>query len=66
LLVLGGTGFVGKTIIGEATKAGWKITSLSRRGRPKDDSDAELSGVDWQQGDATDPALVKKLVSEGE
>lgn len=63
ILVLGGTGFVGRAFIGEARKAGHSVVSLSRRGKLADEKD---DGVTWIRGDASDKAILEKLVkSEG-
>jgi hypothetical protein len=59
LLVLGGTGFVGRTFIQAASrKLDCEITSVSRRGKLEDEKD---SSVRWISGDATDGQLLTSL-----
>ncbi|CAM9667109.1 unnamed protein product, partial [Choristocarpus tenellus] len=68
LLILGGTGFIGSTIAKMAVKSGFQVTSLSRRGAPSPDTDPEsypANGVEWLQGDATDPAVVSDVIKNG-
>jgi len=60
ILVLGGTGFVGRTFITEARKAGHSVVSLSRRGKLPDESD---DSVTWVRGDASDRQTLEKLIS---
>lgn len=51
LLVLGGSGFVGRAICREAAIRNWAVTSLNRRGAPND-CDEHLKRVNWIKGDA--------------
>lgn len=48
ILVLGGTGFVGNKFIKEASKLGYDIVSISRRGRRVDES--ENNRIEWLSG----------------
>ncbi|CAN0527566.1 unnamed protein product, partial [Scytosiphon promiscuus] len=41
-----------------------QVTSLSRRGTPSQDSDP-IDGVTFLQGDATDPAVLKRVIAGG-
>ncbi|MGW4800681.1 NAD-dependent epimerase/dehydratase family protein, partial [Nonomuraea sp. NPDC004297] len=34
LLVLGGTGFVGRVVVEEALATGWEVTTFNRGGQP--------------------------------
>ncbi|CAM9196933.1 unnamed protein product [Ectocarpus sp. 4 AP-2014] len=65
ILVLGGTGFIGSTVSRIAVDSGCEVTSLSRRGTPSPDSDP-LPGVKFLKGDATDPAVVQQVISDGD
>lgn len=62
VLVLGGSGYVGREVCRRAVRRGWQVTSLSRRGVNPEAGDPALDAVDWRGGDATDPATVKSLV----
>ena len=54
VLVLGGNGFVGSAICKEAISHDWKVTCLSRGGKPRYDLSADwISKVNWVKGDAT-------------
>lgn len=66
LVVLGGTGFVGSEVCKIAVDRGFAVTSLSRRGENPAPNDALLSQVNFQQGDATDPATVSKVLAEAD
>jgi nucleoside-diphosphate-sugar epimerase len=61
LLVLGGTGFVGNTLVKKAVQASYQVVSMSRRGALDGQND---SGVSWVRGDATDSADIKRVVAE--
>lgn len=64
VLVLGGTGFVGRALCREAVRRGWAVTSLSRRGTPANVAqDGLLSRVEWKSGDALDPTTYDGLLS---
>lgn len=41
-----------------------QVTSLSRRGTPSPDSDP-LPGVTFIKGDATDPAVLQQVITDG-
>ena len=56
LLVLGGTGFVGGTVVAEAVGRGWAVTVFNR-GR----SGAVPDGVSWLSGDRTEPGGLAAL-----
>ena len=58
LLVLGGTGFVGRRVCRLATQKGYDVTSLTRRGENPLPDDADLQRVTWLAGDATDAPTV--------
>jgi uncharacterized protein YbjT (DUF2867 family) len=60
LVVLGGTGFVGRAVCREAVQRGWRVSSLSRRGTPQG-LDSLLEKVEWKQGSALDPNVYKDL-----
>ena len=62
MVVLGGSGFVGRKVCEIAVGRGWDVTSLSRRGENPLPSDAALSQVTWLAGDATDPSVVSDAV----
>lgn len=65
LLVLGGTGFLGKHICFEALKAGFSVTSISRKGieglkyqssiNPK-----LISQIEWKQGNIFEPSTFEE------
>ncbi|KAG5519937.1 hypothetical protein PMAC_000214 [Pneumocystis sp. 'macacae'] len=64
LTVLGGTGFLGKHICKTAIQKGWKVTSLSRKGKPEyaehNPGVSEwLKRVNWCKGDLKDELLIK-------
>ncbi len=58
LAVTGGTGFVGRAVLGEAAKRGIPIRALARKEQPARD------GVEWVQGDLADRAALASLVRE--
>lgn len=64
VLVLGGNGFVGRTISRQAIDQGWKVVSLSRSGAPSDASRV-VSGVDYRLGNAAEPGAVAGVLAEG-
>lgn len=60
LLILGGSGFVGRAVCKEAIQRGlWdQIVSLSRHGRPANvKADSQLASIEWASGDASDATL---------
>eukprot|EP00752_Nemacystus_decipiens_P018397 g16500.t1 len=65
ILVLGGTGFIGSTISRIAVEHGCQVTSLSRRGTPSPESDP-IPGVTFIKGDATDPAVLARVIGDGD
>lgn len=67
VLVLGGSGFVGRAVCREGVRRGWTVTSLSRRGAPSDvDRDGLLGRVDWRRGSALDAETQAALLAEGQ
>jgi len=64
--VFGGTGFVGSAVCERLVKKGYDVTAISRRGENPKPGDANLDQVKWVQGDATDPATVKKIVNDAD
>lgn len=64
VLILGGTGLVGRALCREAIRRGWAATSLSRGGAPANAAqDGLLSRVEWKSGSALDPAVYDSLLS---
>ena len=61
LLVVGGSGYLGREVCRSAVKSGWSVTSLSRRGTNPEPESEELSQVTWLSGDAADEALLTAL-----
>lgn len=66
LLVLGGSGYVGREVVRRAVRRGYEVTSLSRRGENPQAGDPLLDTVKWVAGDATDSATVKALVNDAD
>ncbi|GMI13309.1 hypothetical protein TrLO_g11463 [Triparma laevis f. longispina] len=65
LLVLGGSGYVGRQVCKEAVAKGWEVTSLSRRGEnPLPGS--SLDKVSFVAGDAADMELLLRLAGEAD
>ncbi len=64
--VFGGTGFVGSAVCERLVKRGYDVTAVSRRGQNPKEGDSLLDQVTWVQGDATDPATVKKIVDNSD
>lgn len=56
ILVLGGTGFVGSEVVQQASQAGFKVVSLSRRGLPSD-LKRFSNEVVWETGSANEDTL---------
>jgi nucleoside-diphosphate-sugar epimerase len=52
LLVLGGSGVLGKAVCRNAISRGLPVISLSRRGRPADVEGEWAEHVEWRSGDA--------------
>lgn len=61
LLLLGGSGFVGKAIGREALGRGWKVVSLSRHGSP---SALPNNRMSWIKGNALDSSVYQPLIRE--
>lgn len=61
LLLLGGSGFVGRAIGREALGRGWKVVSLSRHGGPSASSGSRIS---WVKGNALDRSIYRPLITE--
>ncbi|KAJ1636872.1 hypothetical protein T492DRAFT_956830 [Pavlovales sp. CCMP2436] len=66
VLVLGGSGYVGREVCRNAVQQGYRVTSLSRRGVNPEPNSAELAEVNWVAGDATDPAVIKQLAGRAD
>ncbi|KAJ8608492.1 hypothetical protein CTAYLR_005734 [Chrysophaeum taylorii] len=66
LLVLGGTGYVGREVVRRGVRRGYDVTSLSRRGENPQAGDPVMDAVTWIAGDATDANTVKPLVGEAD
>ncbi|CAN6609112.1 MIOREX complex component 2 [Trichomonascus vanleenenianus] len=59
MVVLGGTGFLGRQICAAALRSGWKVTSLSKSGTPPTNGSipiSELSQIRWRKADAFEPS----------
>ncbi len=65
LLVVGGSGFLGREVCREAVERGWSVTSLSRRGENPCPGSA-LDAVRWTAGDASDAALLGELSAQND
>ncbi|KAH6918522.1 mitochondrial protein [Coprinopsis sp. MPI-PUGE-AT-0042] len=65
ILVVGGNGFIGSAVCRAALAKGLEVTSVSSSGNPyrtpKGHSPSWTSKVDWQQGDALNPATFSHL-----
>ena len=61
LLVLGGTGFVGREVVKRARKKGFTVVSISRRGKLVDETD---QSVTWVSGDAAQPNTVQAVIDD--
>eukprot|EP00873_Tetraselmis_striata_P039394 jgi/Tetstr1/459658/TSEL_005014.t1 len=67
LLVLGGNGFVGRHVVRFAAGAGFDVVSISRRGAPPREGEAEPweARVTWLQGDVVkDPEVIGRAIAE--
>lgn len=60
VLVLGGSGFVGKAICRELTRLGAEVYSINRSGKPLGLPE-DLSHVKWIKGNALDPQTYSQL-----
>ena len=66
LLVLGGTGYLGRTVCQKAVLEGYSVVSLSRRGHPPRETDSiDSSKVHYRQGDARQAESIRKILDEG-
>eukprot|EP00298_Acanthocystis_sp_HF-20_P025083 c36800_g1_i1.p1 GENE.c36800_g1_i1~~c36800_g1_i1.p1 ORF type:complete len:250 (+),score=126.89 c36800_g1_i1:50-799(+) len=67
ILVVGGTGFVGKAVCRAAVQRGLRVISLSRKGQPVvNEEQPWMKSVVWKRGDARDATLVRSLLQEFE
>eukprot|EP00566_Odontella_aurita_P020266 CAMPEP_0113546156 /NCGR_PEP_ID=MMETSP0015_2-20120614/11652_1 /TAXON_ID=2838 /ORGANISM="Odontella" /LENGTH=290 /DNA_ID=CAMNT_0000446585 /DNA_START=216 /DNA_END=1088 /DNA_ORIENTATION=+ /assembly_acc=CAM_ASM_000160 len=64
--VFGGTGYVGSAVCERLVKRGYSVKAVSRRGVNPKPNDEILQQVEWVAGDATDPAVVKDVVSDAD
>ena len=62
LLVLGGTGFIGKGLCKKAIEKGYKVFSVSRRGTPSTLNQPWMEKVEWVQGDALNPTSYSQIL----
>ncbi|GAA5900845.1 hypothetical protein JCM6882_007679 [Rhodosporidiobolus microsporus] len=66
LLIFGGNGFVGSAVARKAVARGWKVTSISRSGKPfrtpAGHAPAWVGEVDWRAGSAFDPSSYEPLL----
>lgn len=60
VLVLGGSGFVGKAICRELLKVGADVYSINRTGKPQT-CPADLDNVNWIKGNALDSKVYSQL-----
>lgn len=60
VLVLGGSGFVGKAICRELLRVGADVYSINRSGKPASCPE-DLDKVNWIKGNALDPQLYSQL-----
>lgn len=61
LLVLGGTGFVGREVVRRARQKGMAVVSISRRGKLLGETD---ESVTWVSGDAAESKTVQAVISD--
>ncbi|GAA6036955.1 hypothetical protein JCM8097_005477 [Rhodosporidiobolus ruineniae] len=68
LLVFGGSGFVGSAVARKAVARGWKVTSISRSGKPfatpAGHAPAWVGEVDWRKGSAFHPDTYERLMEQ--
>jgi nucleoside-diphosphate-sugar epimerase len=62
LIVFGGNGYVGTHVCQEALRCGLPVTSISRSGRPSNESAAWADQVTWARGDALQASSYKELL----
>jgi len=55
LLVVGGSGFIGRAICRQAVAAGHEVRSVSRSGRPEDAAGSWVDRVEWTSADLFSP-----------
>jgi nucleoside-diphosphate-sugar epimerase len=62
LLVVGGTGYVGRQLCKEAVQSGWQVVSVSRRGAPALSASENpwTQKVSWVSGDMNAPETYEK------
>ena len=61
LLVLGGTGFVGREVVKRARQKGFSVVSISRRGKLVGESD---QSVTWVSGDASQVKTIQAVIDD--
>ena len=61
LLVLGGTGFVGREAVKRARQKGFSVVSISRRGKLVGESD---QSVTWVSGDASQVKTIQAVIDD--
>ena len=61
LLVLGGTGFVGRQVVKRARQKGMSVVSISRRGKLVGETD---ESVTWVAGDAAETKTVQAIIDD--
>jgi hypothetical protein len=61
LLVLGGTGFVGRELVRRARQKGYTVVSISRRGKLTGETD---ESVTWVSGDASNQKTVQAIIDD--
>ena len=61
LLVLGGTGFVGREVIRRARAKGMSVVSISRRGKLLGETDETVT---WVSGDAAEAKTLEAVISD--
>lgn len=63
VLVLGGSGFVGSKFVKEATRCGFDVVSLSRRGQATIETETLLNEkITWIAGDASEKTICDEIV----
>lgn len=61
LLVLGGTGFVGRELVKRARQKGYSVVSISRRGKLVGETD---QSVTWVSGDASQVKTLQAVIDD--